>query len=222
MAQTVLITLAIAGSNTGPFDLYSDEDGYVTPFETGVTKVDLLAGYTSILVPDDATIIRVQSDSEDCENYTDLTIQTTTTTTTSTSSTSTTSTTSTSSTTTTTTTIAPLYYVYADYALEVPGASWSIKFYNNVSSSQTFVISGSGTTPLKHITYNDDTMTITVKKLNNGGTSQDAGAMVIYNQTGPTELDRRDFVLGENVANTVFNLSGLSVGDTIYVVLQEG
>jgi len=110
MAQTVLITLTTAGLDTGPFNLYSDADGYVTPFETGVTKVALVAGYTSTVVPDAATIIRVVSTGV-CTNFIDLSITvvpTTTTTTSSTSTSSTTTTTSTSSTTTTTTTAAPL------------------------------------------------------------------------------------------------------------------
>lgn len=103
MAQTVLITLTTAGSDTGPFDLYSDVDGYVIPFENNVPKASLESGYTSVVVPDAATIIRVQSDNVTCDNYIDLTIVTTTTSTSSTS-TTTTSTSSTSSTTTTTTT----------------------------------------------------------------------------------------------------------------------
>lgn len=81
MPQTVLITLTTAGANTGPFDLYSDADSYVTPFENDVPKASLVSGYTSTLVPDLATIIRVQSDGQ-CVNYIDLTIVTTTTTTT--------------------------------------------------------------------------------------------------------------------------------------------
>lgn len=81
MAQTVLITLTTAGANTGPFDLYSDADGYVTPFENDVPKASLVSGYTSTLVPDLATIVRVQSDGA-CVNFIDLTIVTTTTTTT--------------------------------------------------------------------------------------------------------------------------------------------
>lgn len=81
MAQTVLITLTTAGTDTGPFDLYSDADGYTTPFEVGVSKTSLVAGYTSTMVPDAATIIRVQS-TITCLNYVDLTIVTTTTTTT--------------------------------------------------------------------------------------------------------------------------------------------
>jgi hypothetical protein len=81
MAQTVLITLTTAGADTGPFDLFSDADSYVAPFETGVAKIDLTSGYTSVLVPDLATIVRVQSDSV-CTNYIDLSIVVTTTTTT--------------------------------------------------------------------------------------------------------------------------------------------
>jgi hypothetical protein len=100
MAQTALITLTTAGADTGPFDLYSDIDGYSVPFETGVSKVSLVAGYTSTLIPNGATIVRVKSDNVLCTNYIDLYLVPTTTTTT--------SSTSTSSTTTTTTTAAPL------------------------------------------------------------------------------------------------------------------
>lgn len=84
MAQTVVITLTIAGADTGPFDLYSDADGYITPFEVGVSKVALEGGYVSVLVPDMATIIRVQSTSVLCDNFVDLPISPTTTTTTTT------------------------------------------------------------------------------------------------------------------------------------------
>ena len=100
MAQTALITLTTAGADTGPFDLYSDIDGYSVPFETGVSKASLVAGYTSTLIPNGATIVRVKSDNVLCTNYIDLYLVPTTTTTT--------SSTSTSSTTTTTTTAAPL------------------------------------------------------------------------------------------------------------------
>ncbi len=100
MAQTALITLTTAGADTGPFDLYSDVDGYSVPFETGVSKASLVAGYTSTLIPNGATIVRVQSDNVLCTNYIDLYLVPTTTTTTS-------STSTTSSTTTTTTTAAP-------------------------------------------------------------------------------------------------------------------
>lgn len=62
MAKSVLITMTFAGLNVGPtLDLYSDVDGYTTPFETGVLKVDLEAGYISSLVPDAAIRIRAYS-----------------------------------------------------------------------------------------------------------------------------------------------------------------
>ena len=111
----VLITLTVAGFDAGPFNLYSNVDGYVTAFATGITKPTLLAGYTSSVVPDGTTNIRVTSVGT-CTNYIDLSVLTTTTTTSSTSSTtsttsSTTSTTSstssTSSTSTTTSTTTP-------------------------------------------------------------------------------------------------------------------
>ena len=80
------ITLTTAGADTGPFNLYSDVDGYLSAFETGVSKASLLAGYISSLVPNGTTIVRVMSASALCTNYVDITISgecgTTTTTTT--------------------------------------------------------------------------------------------------------------------------------------------
>jgi hypothetical protein len=104
--MTVLITLTLAGSDTGPFDLYSDVDGFVVPFENNVPKASLVSGYTSSLVPNAAVVIRVKSDSV-CTNYIDLIIGATTTTTTSTSTSTTTTTSTSTSTTTTTTSIYP-------------------------------------------------------------------------------------------------------------------
>ncbi len=100
----VTITLTTAGTDTGPFNLYSDVDGFVSAFETGVSKAALLAGYTSTLVPNGTTIIRVMSANPLCTNFIDIVIDKECTTTTTTSSTSsTTSTTSTTSSTSTTT-----------------------------------------------------------------------------------------------------------------------
>jgi hypothetical protein len=92
--MTVLITLTTAGADSGPFDLYSDLDGYLAAFESGVSKAALEAGYASSLVPDYTNTIRVKSNGVYCTNYTNIPVGTTTTTT--------------SSTTTTTTTIGPL------------------------------------------------------------------------------------------------------------------
>ena len=80
--MTVLITLTVAGADSGPFNLYSNVNGYTPAFETGVSKASLLAGYSSSLVPDFTTIIRVLSVGEDCTNYIDITLTSTTTTTT--------------------------------------------------------------------------------------------------------------------------------------------
>jgi hypothetical protein len=102
--MTVLITLTTAGTDSGPFDLYSNLDGYVSAFETGVSKSALLAGYSSALVPDYTTTIRVKSDGV-CLNYVDIILPPATTTTTTTVAPTTTTTTTVAPTTTTTTTI---------------------------------------------------------------------------------------------------------------------
>ena len=34
--MNIIITLTTAGADTGPFNLYSDIDGYLVPFVTGV------------------------------------------------------------------------------------------------------------------------------------------------------------------------------------------
>lgn len=79
----------MAGSNTGPFNLYSDVDGYVSPFESSISKSTLLAGFVSTSVPLGTTIIRARSAGE-CTNYIDMPIEMTTTSSTSTTTTSTT------------------------------------------------------------------------------------------------------------------------------------
>jgi hypothetical protein len=101
--MTVLITLTTAGTDTGPFNLYSNVDGYVSAFETGVSKAALLAGYSSALVPNGTTTIRIKSTGT-CVNYIDVTVVTTTTTTTTGTPTTTTTTTTVPPTTTSTTT----------------------------------------------------------------------------------------------------------------------
>jgi hypothetical protein len=73
--MTVLITLTVAGADSGPFNLYSNTDGFVSAFETGVSKASLLAGYSSALVPDFTTTVRVLS-TGDCANYIDIVLST--------------------------------------------------------------------------------------------------------------------------------------------------
>jgi hypothetical protein len=105
--MTVLITLTLAGSDTGPFNLYSNADGYTTAFETGISRAALVAGYTSTLVPQYTTEVLVRSTGVcDRDLYLDV-VGAPTTTTTSTSSTST-------STTSTSTTLNPEDYYLAE------------------------------------------------------------------------------------------------------------
>ncbi len=80
--MTVLITLTTAGTDSGPFDLYSDLDGYLSAFESGVSKVDLELGYASSSVPDYTNIIRVKSNGVYCTNFVNIPVGTTTSTTT--------------------------------------------------------------------------------------------------------------------------------------------
>ena len=86
--MTVLITLTTAGTDSGPFDLYSDLDGYLSAFESGVSKAALEAGYASSSVPDYTNIIRVKSNGVFCTNSINIPVGTTTSTTTSTTTTS--------------------------------------------------------------------------------------------------------------------------------------
>lgn len=73
--MTVVITLTTAGTNTGPFNLYSNVDGFTSAFATGISKSALLAGYTSTAVPNGATIIRALSTGTDCNgSYVDMNI----------------------------------------------------------------------------------------------------------------------------------------------------
>ncbi len=73
------------GSDTSTFDIYTDSDSYTTPIHYNVTKSELEIGYTSTIVPDNATIIKVSSNSVICpDQYILIPITTTTTTTTTT------------------------------------------------------------------------------------------------------------------------------------------
>jgi hypothetical protein len=81
--MTVLITLTVAGADSGPFDLFSNLDMFSSAFETGVSKASLLAGYSSSLVPDFTTTVRIISTGI-CKTYIDIELESPTTTTTTT------------------------------------------------------------------------------------------------------------------------------------------
>lgn len=142
MAQTVTITLTSAGSDSGPFNLYSNVDGYVTAFAFSVSKASLLSGYTSIVVPDLTTTIRILSVGV-CTNYIDVNVSGITTTTT----------TSTSTTTTTTSTIPTPYetltgsFTVVNDALSMDGAVVNLGGYGvgstvAINASQSYSVSG--------------------------------------------------------------------------------
>jgi len=95
--MTITITLTLAGSDTGPFNLYSNVDGYITAFQTNIPRGTLVAGLTTATVPDGTTEILVKSTGA-CQRNLYLSVSgapATTTTTTSTAAPSTTTTTST-------------------------------------------------------------------------------------------------------------------------------
>ena len=56
----IYIVLTSVGDDAGPFNLYSDVDGYVSAFSSNVSKATLEAGY-SVEVADGTTIIRIVS-----------------------------------------------------------------------------------------------------------------------------------------------------------------
>jgi len=73
MPFSATISLTSAGTDTGPFDLYSDVDSFVTPFESGVSKSALLSGFLSFNVPNTTVTCRVKSAGA-CVNYVDMPI----------------------------------------------------------------------------------------------------------------------------------------------------
>jgi len=70
---SITLLLTSAGTDTGPFSLYSNVDGYITPFETGVIRDTLQSGYGTT-APDGTTIVRVKSTSALCTNFIDITL----------------------------------------------------------------------------------------------------------------------------------------------------
>lgn len=97
MSQTIVITLSIAGTDTGPFNLYTCTGTPPTvtcstiPFQTNVPKASLEAGYVTA-VPDGTTYVKVVSQGA-CTNDITLPVTGTPPTTTTTSSTTSTTTT---------------------------------------------------------------------------------------------------------------------------------
>lgn len=74
MSISVTITFPSTGfgSDTGPFNLYSDTDGYTNAFETGITSNTLIYGFSTNNVPNGTTTVRVVSESQCCGNHYDI------------------------------------------------------------------------------------------------------------------------------------------------------
>lgn len=166
--MNVFIKLTYTSSNTGPFDLYSNVDGYVTPFETNIPKTSLVNGYISTVVPNSTTSIRIKSEG-DCEGYATIdVVQPTTSTTTSTTTllftTTTTTTSSTSSTTTTTsTTQIPIHPILIAKAVSGIVEGLCGLLYNDANVENTIVLyfqSGSSAPIIGQQLYTDNLCTI--------------------------------------------------------------
>jgi hypothetical protein len=131
--MTVLITLTTAGSNTGPFDLYSDANGFSTIITSGISRAQLLAGYEATL-PTGTTEVLLRS-AGPCNSDLYLTVAGAPSTTTTTS--------STSSTTSSTTTPNPDTYYLAQVGKVAVndgcGSSINLKIYLSASDYALFV-----------------------------------------------------------------------------------
>ena len=71
--MTGIITLNIAGTDTGNFNLYSNADVYSSAFAVNITRVQLLAGYVTDAIPNGTTIIRIRSIGV-CQNSIDIVV----------------------------------------------------------------------------------------------------------------------------------------------------
>jgi len=75
MALTAIVTLTSSSTDTGPFYLFSDVDGYTSPFERNIPKLAMLAGYVSTVVPNGTTTVRIKSGGF-CIEYIDVPLTT--------------------------------------------------------------------------------------------------------------------------------------------------
>jgi hypothetical protein len=71
--MNIYILITGASSNVGPFNLYSDVDGYVSAFQTNISRLTLETGYSTI-APVGTTTVRIMSDGI-CTNYFDFPVQ---------------------------------------------------------------------------------------------------------------------------------------------------
>ena len=70
--MTILIQASNVGSDAGPFNLFSQVNGFTQAFETGITAAQLLIGFVSYNVPAGTTVVRIISNNPECQNYVDI------------------------------------------------------------------------------------------------------------------------------------------------------
>ena len=201
--MTVTITLTVAGADTGPFNLYSDVDGYVSPFETGVLKTALTSGYTSSLVPDGTTIIKILSTGI-CTNFVYVDVVPITTTSTST----------TASPTTTTTTSAPQTQLFFNYLGATDEAVMGIN--NNLG--QSFYISFTYTvsaTVNNNLTPASANSAVTAIKLStNGGSSW-------WTEKSVTAVANAGYANSDTQTDTgIFSIGGITNVTNVRVLIE--
>jgi uncharacterized delta-60 repeat protein len=73
--MTLRFTLTTPDTDAGPFNLFSDVNGFVYAFATNVSKETLLSGYTSNNVPDGTLIVKVVSFGQQCQNSININVK---------------------------------------------------------------------------------------------------------------------------------------------------
>lgn len=72
--MTLRFTLTTTDTDAGPFNLFSDVNGFVYAFATNVSKETLISGYTSNNVPNGTLIVKVVSVGQQCQNSIDINV----------------------------------------------------------------------------------------------------------------------------------------------------
>lgn len=73
--MTGLITISTIGVDTGPFNIYSNVDGFVSPFETNINRTQLIAGFFTNNIPDNTVKVKVV-DLGNCSLFIDIILET--------------------------------------------------------------------------------------------------------------------------------------------------
>jgi hypothetical protein len=138
----VVVSLLTSGSDAGPFNLYTNADGYITPIAVNVSKAILTAGYVFSSVPAGTTLIRAKSLGNCTNIYTvgispggSVYTSTTTSTTTFNPALTTTTTSTSTSTTSTSTTIFVPRPTFQLSSQQLPGYGF-IRIYNTVNGTR--------------------------------------------------------------------------------------